>query len=287
MYHSGSVATWHRVPFAEIRRQGQARFARAGAPLTPVSASGDQVVGQVARARPGPRLVHSVARDWYTAKPPSKVQVAFLLWTLACQTTRSFASPAEKEVPYVRQTTGEFAKKPCRRESRERSERDGSKCDEIRNTLRRIQVIPLDDQIGDVSDPAYRRLRSAGEGILPCLIGIMSDSSRANDPRQAPKYDGVVLGDVAFFVLLDIVHAPDKDLVSALPEQIRSRWEADGIWAYFDFVRLPRGRALVQSAIAAWLEGRGLIGHAGAGAVPWKGQSPPEEPCQTPDAFGR
>jgi hypothetical protein len=69
------------------------------------------------------------------------------------------------------------------------------------------------------------------------------------DPRQAPTYDGVVVGDVAFWILVEIARV---DFTAMLPEDVAERFKERGVYAYFEYVALPFNRAELQQRWRSW-----------------------------------
>lgn len=73
------------------------------------------------------------------------------------------------------------------------------------------------------------------------------------DPRQAPVVHGVVAGDVAFWVLLDI---SGERLEMFLPESVARDFKIRGVYAYFDFVSHPENRRILQTRVRNHLKGK-------------------------------
>jgi hypothetical protein len=57
-------------------------------------------------------------------------------------------------------------------------------------------------------DPVYDELRKMDEQVVPCLIQETTDTVEMDDPREAPTVGKVKVGDVAFWVVLDITRLP-------------------------------------------------------------------------------
>ncbi len=99
------------------------------------------------------------------------------------------------------------------------------------------------------NDEAYLALRNAGEAVVPCLIEKITDTTPMPDPRMAPKYSGTVVGDVAFFMLLDIT---GLEFEALLPDEVRESCRVNGVYAYFDYVANSEHRAQLQQRLRDW-----------------------------------
>jgi hypothetical protein len=98
-------------------------------------------------------------------------------------------------------------------------------------------------------DPVYGRFRELGDAAVPCLIAEVTNVTVMDDPRQAPTYRPVRVGDVAFWVFMDITGMPYQE---ALPGSVQKREEKEGAYAYFTWVKKPRNRRLLQQRLQAW-----------------------------------
>ena len=119
-----------------------------------------------------------------------------------------------------------------------------SPCDQVM----RIKVLPMKGEA--VEDEAYNELRSKRSEVLTCLVEKVSDVTPMPDPRKAPRYSNVTVGDVAVFLLSDFTCASIEDI---LPEPVKLKYEEHGIYAYFEFVENPANRALIQKRWRDWL----------------------------------
>ena len=113
----------------------------------------------------------------------------------------------------------------------------------------KIQKLPFKDE--RVDDPSYNALVDAGEAAIPCLIPMVTDTRKMRDPRQAPKYGGVRVGDVAYFVLVDITKI---DFVEMLPARVQKKYKTEGVYAYFEFVGRPRNREWLRRRLSEWYQ---------------------------------
>ena len=121
-----------------------------------------------------------------------------------------------------------------------------SLCESIEN----IEILPFKDE--PVPDPAYNALASAGEDAIPCLIRKITDETKMNDPRQAPRVGFVRVGDTAFFLLVRFARI---DFVELLPPDVRKAYEGDqGVYGYFRYIDEDGNRKKLQDAAVKWYE---------------------------------
>jgi len=106
-----------------------------------------------------------------------------------------------------------------------------------------IRLLPFKGE--RVDDTAFNSLLEAGVAAIPCLIERVTDTRKMRDPRQAPTYPDVRVGDVAYFVLVRLANI---DLVEMLPNRVQEKYKTEGVYAYFDFARRKQNRE--------WLRGK-------------------------------
>lgn len=112
-----------------------------------------------------------------------------------------------------------------------------------------IQILPFKNE--RIDDITYNELVFNKEFSVPCLVEEMLDIRKMQDPRQAPPYDGFVVGDASFMVLLHIINKP---LRSFLPKNIQGEFDQKGIYAYFDYVKKDSNRKELQNNMRYILE---------------------------------
>jgi len=71
------------------------------------------------------------------------------------------------------------------------------------------------------------------------------------DPRQAPKVTGVRVGDVAYFMFVDLAKL---DFVELLPPDARKKYERDGVYGYFQYIDEGDNRKKLQELAYKWYE---------------------------------
>jgi hypothetical protein len=111
-------------------------------------------------------------------------------------------------------------------------------------------VLPFKGE--EVDDTVYDGLKLLGGAATKCLIDKITDTRIMPDPRKAPKYTPVRVGDVAFWILVDLRKLPYDDM---FPEAIRQRLKNEGVYAYFDFVKSRQNRRLLQQNVRSYLCG--------------------------------
>ncbi len=116
-------------------------------------------------------------------------------------------------------------------------------CDQVRQ----IKTLPFKREEG--VDASYDSLIKAGAPVIPCLIDKITDTTPMPDPRQTPKFPDVKVGDVAYFVLVDIAKI---DFIELFPANVRDGYKQEGVYAYFRFVEKPANRKKLQDSLRAW-----------------------------------
>lgn len=119
--------------------------------------------------------------------------------------------------------------------------------------LSKIQRIPFKDE--PVDSEVYNRIMGRGKAALPCLINSITDLTRMKDPRTAPTYPDFRVGDLAFILLVRITRTPFEQM---LPDQVKSRMSAEGVYAYFQYVQRPTNRRVLQRKWRVWLKENSL-----------------------------
>ena len=117
--------------------------------------------------------------------------------------------------------------------------------------LSEIRVMPFKNE--KVDDEVYNGLLRMGSTAIPCLINKLTDTTRMRDPRKTVPYSYLTVGDVAFFVILDI---SGESIERFLPERIWREYEEQGIYAYFRFVENPKNRKLLQDSLLSWFSAK-------------------------------
>ena len=109
-----------------------------------------------------------------------------------------------------------------------------------------IRSIPMK---GQGQDEAYLALMNAGEAAIPCLIDKITDVTPMVDPRMAPTYQGIVVGDVAIIMLVRIT---EMDFPELLPDEVKEDYRVRGVYAYFDYTAEPANREALQHRWREW-----------------------------------
>ncbi len=111
-----------------------------------------------------------------------------------------------------------------------------------------VRHIPFHSE-DKVDDAAYNQLRKKSWSVVPCLIGKITNSTLTPDPRSAPVYPKVRVGDVAFWVVKDITDLPYDEM---FPATVSRRFSKQGVYAYFDWVNRNANRRKLQQNVERW-----------------------------------
>jgi len=114
-----------------------------------------------------------------------------------------------------------------------------------------VRTITLMPMKSDGDDPAYLALIERGADALQDLVRCISNQSVMPDPRQAPVYAGTTVGDVAFWTFARIA---DVSIEEFLPREYKEKWEANGVYAYFEYVANLENRLALQARVSTWLD---------------------------------
>lgn len=124
---------------------------------------------------------------------------------------------------------------------------------ELCRRVKDIRVLPLKAGGREIDyssvDPVYDELRKMDEQVVPCLIQKIADTAEMDDSREAPTVGKVKVGDVAFWVVLDITQLPYDDM---FPPAVRKRFAKEGVYAYFHLVKSLKRRRELQQNVLAW-----------------------------------
>ena len=115
------------------------------------------------------------------------------------------------------------------------------------NRVAEIKQLPFKNESG--VDAAYDALIEAGEAIVPCLIDKVSDTKVMLDPRCPHVTDETRVGDVAYFVLVDIIKI---GFVELFPADVHKNFKTDGVYAYHEYIDRKGKHKLLQSKLREW-----------------------------------
>jgi hypothetical protein len=110
-----------------------------------------------------------------------------------------------------------------------------------------IKELPMKGDSG--VDAAYDAIVAAGETVVPCLIRQVTNTQRMRDPRCPRFSDRTTVGDVSYFVLVDITKL---DFIELLPTDVQQKYKTDGAYAYEDYIHRKGARLQLQSRLLAW-----------------------------------
>lgn len=123
--------------------------------------------------------------------------------------------------------------------------------EEICKEIAKIKRLPFKgDKSGDLVHDA---IMDAGESAIPCLIKAVTDLAKKPDPRQAPTFSDVRVGDVAYFMFVRISKVGFPDM---LPSRVQKQYQREGVYAYFRFVERRENRRWLQRKLHNWYQHR-------------------------------
>jgi hypothetical protein len=98
-------------------------------------------------------------------------------------------------------------------------------------------------------DAAYDALLAAGDNVVPCLIEKVTDTTIMHDPRCPIISQGTTVGDVAYFVLIDIIKI---GFVELLPADVQEKYKTEGVYAYHEHIEIEGARKRLQAKLREW-----------------------------------
>ena len=88
-----------------------------------------------------------------------------------------------------------------------------------------------------------------GDSALPLLIDKISDTTRMRDPRQSPIYENIRVGDIAYFIFIEI---SNKNFDFIFSEDLKKDYKKEGVYAYFRFVQNYQNRIKLKKKLREW-----------------------------------
>lgn len=114
--------------------------------------------------------------------------------------------------------------------------------------VRQIKQLPYESrEIG--TDKAYDKLIAKGDKAIPCLISQITNATIGHDPRCPTINKDTKIGDVAFWVVADLLNVMWTDF---LPDDVRTEFKTRGDYAYEDYIVKPGARSDVQAKVRTW-----------------------------------
>jgi hypothetical protein len=127
-----------------------------------------------------------------------------------------------------------------------------SELEALCKSLSEIKKLPFKGEA--IDDEVYNKIIKQGDKIVPCLIEKITNTAKMRDPRTAPTYPNFKVGDLAFFLLLEVTKTP---LEQMLPDAVKRQIKDEGIYAYFRYVERFGNRNTLQENWKAWLKKQG------------------------------
>ena len=116
-------------------------------------------------------------------------------------------------------------------------------CDRIAE----IKELPNYSETG--VDAIYDEFAKAGDTLIPCLIGKITDTTIMPDPRCPRISEETKVGDVAYFVL---VRLTKTDFAEMLPAPVQKKFKTGGVYAYHEYIERKGKRKELQSKFRQW-----------------------------------
>lgn len=108
-----------------------------------------------------------------------------------------------------------------------------------------IRQIPHDRNDKGI-DAAYDQIAAAGLSVVPCLIEQVTDTTITHDPRCPHITDETTIGDVSFFLLVDLL---DIEFTQFFPENVKTSFKTNGVYAYHEYIVTKGARADLQKKL--------------------------------------
>ena len=118
--------------------------------------------------------------------------------------------------------------------------------------LAEVRHVPFDNE--PVDDAIYNQIMSHKHAVVPCLVDQIVNETLMHDPRSEPVESNFRVGDLAFFLLVDITNVPFEQM---LPDDVRGHLKDQGVYAYFGYVSIPGNRTALQRKWKTWLIAHG------------------------------
>jgi hypothetical protein len=132
--------------------------------------------------------------------------------------------------------------------------KNGNRIQDAANLCDRISEIKLLPFHGDRGlDTTYDAFIDAGETVVPCLIRKVTDTTAIPDPRETLKSPDTTVGDVAYFLLIEITKL---DFAQLLPPDVQEEYKAQGVFAYYKYVQKKKNRVELQNRLYEWYRQR-------------------------------
>ena len=111
-----------------------------------------------------------------------------------------------------------------------------------------IRQLPKDYGVRG-ADAAYDAIVAGGESVVPCLIDNITNTRVMTDPRCPTISTATTIGDISYFLLIDILKLKFTDL---LPLKVRQDYKTTGAYAYHRHIDRPGARKQLQAKLRHW-----------------------------------
>jgi hypothetical protein len=208
------------------------------------------------RLEPSLQILNPVLRRAYNQHAITAILIVSFLFGTFVSCSRVPGSAGSK----VQQTNKATPINSASRENGGHSQNIAAVCDQIIQ----IKVYPFHGDRGE--DATYDAFMDAGEAAIPCLIKKITDTTIMPDPRETLKLPEITVGDVAYFLLIDITKL---GFVEFMPREIQTDYKKNGVWAYHAYVAKKEHRKDLQNKLNEWYRQKyGKDGREPAGIAP-------------------
>jgi len=125
------------------------------------------------------------------------------------------------------------------------------KSNNICSEIAKIKILPFKGE--HINDKVYNKIIANKESSIRCLLDNILNVTPMKDPRQAPLYSGYVVGDTAFFLIINLENLKFSDV---LPANVLKKFKKQGIYAYFEYVESFKNRQQLYQKIKAIIENK-------------------------------
>ena len=98
-------------------------------------------------------------------------------------------------------------------------------------------------------DKTYDEIVAAGEAVVPCLIQNITITKVMRDPRCPTISTATTIGDVSYFILVDLLHLKFTEL---LPAKTQDDFKTNGVYAYHEYIDQRGSRKELQQKLRNW-----------------------------------
>jgi hypothetical protein len=98
-------------------------------------------------------------------------------------------------------------------------------------------------------DATYDEIITAGDAVVPCLIDNVTNETIMNDPRCPTISKATTIGDVSYFLLIELL---ELNFTELLPADTQASYKTNGVYAYHDYIDRKGSRKELQANLRKW-----------------------------------